>query len=222
MYGLYSLSKNDKICVYLCDDFFGGEVFHKTTEVAQVYANGSISREEVTVPVLWDNGVSYIEWRGRRINLKDYDYLPVNSLDSLIHKNIRNGDFSSCTDEMIWATIQNDLSNFKVHCRMPLFESIELGYNVYKTVPCVLSDVRYQQNIWLFKVTLSPMNAEDKKTVATRDIYFSDFCDYLRDGTISLIPKTKSKKSEIVMCTPCITTIFSRLFGTKVVQSYFA
>lgn len=154
--------------------------------------------------------------------MKDYDYLPVNSLDSLIHKNIRNGDFSSCTDEMIWATIQNDLSNFKVHCRMPLFESIELGYNVYKTVPCVLSDVRYQQNIWLFKVTLSPMNAEDKKTVATRDIYFSDFCDYLRDGTISLIPKTKSKKSEIVMCTPCITTIFSRLFGTKVVQSYFA
>lgn len=187
----YTLKSGEKISIFMWSDFFDEEAYRGTAEVFTYNEKGQRNDKEFSTLLYKDDGGLYIIWKGEKIYLNKFDYLPYETLMAKIAEGKRMNDRWFVSDDEILATFMKESEKVMVFASMPVYEIVTpFGFalcgNKELEVPCRLSTVQYPKTRWGYKITLEPITEELRNICAKEHYYFSDFCSMLKSDIFAL------------------------------------
>lgn len=202
MYANYTLKDNTKLGIYIWSDFIENKTWREFAEVDVLDDNYlRTTNKHLDLPLHKDGNGIYVVYNGENVYLNDFDYMPYDELMRKIKECIEKKDKWIVFDDQILATFLREFEKVGIVGDMPVFDVIipSMGIGMISDneieILTVLSEKRYKKLDWHYKITLVAEDESLRGIVASRDIYFGDFCDLLKSGIYRLVNKDEYKNN---------------------------
>ena len=191
MQAVYTLENGVKLTTFLWSDLQQQEVYRGEIEVQRIKHNKPC--KPFKKKIFKDSHDIYFVWDGKKVYINDYDYMPVSEMVKFIEdaRINRIGWF----EDKLFATIMRDTENVGILFDLPIYEMIMpaigiafTGDKEVKTL-CVPTSKHYAKSSWGYKFTLEAANKDYRKSIASRDLYFSDFASMVLSGHADIVVK---------------------------------
>ena len=194
----YTLDNENKIELFMWDDFFKNDTFRKYAEVTAIY--GDKRGRECKKKLFKDENGLYIVWNDKKIYLNEFDYMTVQDLIVAVQTCVDNKDRWRLDDDSICATIMKETDKIGFVLDMPAYDMVipQMGIGLVGdkeySVLCIPTEKQYEKDRWFYKFTLECECEELRKFIPSRHFYMSDFCSLLKEGHIKVVERQKFKE----------------------------
>jgi len=201
---MYTLKNNKKIGAYLWSSFLQNKNWRKWIDVWNIDDKGFKTGKEFELPVHDDENGVFIIYEGEKIYLNDYDYLSYSEVVTKVNECVEKKDTWLIYDDDILATFIKETDKIGIVGEAHVFDIIvpTLGFGITsdKTIECLMipTENRYKKHDWHYKITLESNDETLRNYVASRNIYFRDFCSMLKSGFYRLVDKDEYKSKCLI------------------------
>jgi hypothetical protein len=195
---VYELESGQRIGIFYYEDFEKWPCIRRSASVTPM-ARDSFKYEgdETEHTILHDYKGNYINYQREKVYLTQYKADDVTLMASRIAEAVKANDRWMVMDDEIWATFQKYADDVVLIAPMRKYETlipmmgIGLCSDKTRAVACVLDETRYTKDQWSYKIGFRPNDFKDRAVCAREDMYFCDFCSFLKAGKIVLLSKTQ-------------------------------
>lgn len=219
MQAVYTMENGVKLTTFLWTDLREGNIWREVIEVQRIRHNkpGKPFKKKI----FKDAHDVYFVWDGKKVYINDYDYMPVSEMVKYIdEQRVQRGGWF---EDKLFATMTRDTENFGIIFELPVYEmvmpAIGIAFTGDKEVKalCVPTEKHYPRASWGYKFTIETENKDYRKSISSRDMYFSDFASMVLSGHVDIVVKDEfiEEQKRIAAYKPSFTEKIKNLFCKK-------